>query len=234
MGKSLIISVHDFSPKFYSELEEILSELDALGFHKRSLLVVPNYGVSNPIGKHSKSIHRLINEKLNGNEICMHGYDHSMKGLKREFKDLDYNTAMDRIWHGVSDLRRQGLGPVGFVPPFWKISKEAERAVKMHNFEFLVKKYEIKDLKSNEVYFSNALMFFYPGGGLNYALYSFVTLVNKFTNAGSNTELVRVELHPQDIYNEKHFVKIMGLVDYWSSDRRLISHREYLASKRLS
>jgi len=43
MEKHLVVSIHDFTPKFQSELEEVLEELDLRGIDKRTIMVIPRY-----------------------------------------------------------------------------------------------------------------------------------------------------------------------------------------------
>ncbi|MEM4244830.1 MAG: DUF2334 domain-containing protein [Candidatus Nanoarchaeia archaeon] len=230
--KSLIVSVHDFTPKYHVELEEILSELDSRGFKKRSLLVVPNYEDAYPINKFGKSVYRLIQEKISGNEICLHGYNHGKGFRYREFKDINFEDAMAKLSKGKRMLRNEGIYLSGFVPPFWKISDEGERAVEFSNFSFLVKNPEIKDFMNNNIYYSKPLWFWPYNLPVDYAFRLFDSFLARVW--AYKDDLVRVEFHPQDLYGKNTFEFGLKLLGFLSKDRNLTTYRSYLKLKTYS
>lgn len=233
MKGSLVISIHDFSPKYHSELSDILMELNVIGIKKRSLLVVPNYEGSYPLHKHPATVERILIEKTDCNEVCLHGYDHSTSGLfGREFKGIDYWQASIKLKAGIVELRDEDITPVGFVPPFWKISPAAELAVKNAGFSFLAKNPAVKDLKNNEVYYSIPVWFWPYQKPLDYAFRLYDWFLANVWNRSN--DLVRVEIHPQDVHESRPFDYALKLIGCLSQDRMLVSHQEYLTSKRLS
>ncbi len=230
--KSLIVSVHDFTPKYHVELEEMLSELDSRNFKRRSLFVIPNYDDAYPINKSGKSLYRLIQEKINGNDICLHGYNHAKGFRYREFKDISFEDAMIKLSKGKHMLRNEGIYPVGFVPPFWKISVEGERAVEFSNLNFLVKNHEIKDFVNNNVYYSTPLWFWPYSRPVDYAFRLFDSFLARLWIY--NDDLARVEFHPQDLHGANTFEFGLKLLGFLSKDRNLTSYRSYFKFKTYS
>ncbi len=145
--KKLIVSLHDVSPKYFSELEEMIQELDSRKLAKRSLFVIPNHeGYFLP--HHTHLIALLQKEKGLNNELCLHGFYHRKNKRKREFQSLNREQALFRLQTGKNILENLGFEAEGFVPPHYKINRESFRAVKEMGFSYLIKNPKIYDLKN--------------------------------------------------------------------------------------
>ncbi len=224
MNQYLIVSINDVSPAFSSELDEIIKELDSRGITRRSLFVIPNMENAAPISSSKKLSEILINEAVT-NELCLHGYNHSKKGNDREFKYLDYFSAYEKIMQGLEEIDKLGLETKGFVPPFFKISKEGIKAVK-ERFEFLVTNPKIFDLKNNKEY-SSIPLWYWP---YNQTIDKIFRLYNSFLENIylKKNDLIRVDIHPQDIWNSKPLDCALKTISSLSEERKLVSHIEYL------
>jgi len=135
MEKKLVVSIHDFSSKYYSELEEILSELDSKGVSKRSILCIPAHETKHQIEKDNKTVGLLQKEYSNGNEICVHGFDHCKEGMDKMFLKGNYLGVRVAMLTSKKKLESIGIVAEGFVPAYWKIHPEALKAIKDYKDE---------------------------------------------------------------------------------------------------
>ncbi len=227
--RSLIISIHDFNPKFRSELEEILSELDIRGFTKRSILVIPSFQGFTLRGN-KKILELLYNEIRIYNEICLHGYEHYKYKRDREFKHISYNEAVRRLRLGKKELQDLGTMIEGFVPPYYKISSDGEDALRNESFTFVVKNPVIKDLRDGSEYVSRAIWFWPHSLVIDHAFRLFDEFLAKVWN--ENNDLVRVDVHPEDLHKSKPFDYALKLIKYLNNERMISSYKEFLDSKR--
>ncbi|MFH0752464.1 MAG: DUF2334 domain-containing protein [archaeon] len=229
MKKSIVLSVHDFSPKFNVELKEILSELNLKNYKKRSILLVPNYDSIFPIRESPKTLDLLASEIDCENEICLHGYNHSKEENHREFKDISYQSSVRKITYAKIRLIEFGIDPEGFVPPYWKISPEGEKALKDEGFTFVVKNPEIKDLRNNHTYSSRPVWFWPHNKPIDYAFRCFDIFLSKVWQ--QQNDLVRIAIHPQDLWKSKPFDFALKLIDKLSQDREFVSYKEFIDIK---
>jgi len=137
---SLLVSLHDVSPRHGVAVEEILSEFHALGLPPAVLLVVPDFHGAWPLSDHPRFLERLRELAAAGHELALHGYFHqelsrdrsASRGpsefLRRRFLTAGEGEFLSLSPEGQRDRLEDGLGiwdacglerPVGFVPPAW-------------------------------------------------------------------------------------------------------------------
>ena len=73
--KNIVITVHDVSPKYMDEIEDIFKNLERIGVKEKVLLVVPDFDKRYDII--SDNFIKLIKEQENS-EIALHGLYHSV------------------------------------------------------------------------------------------------------------------------------------------------------------
>ncbi len=233
--KKLVVTIQDFSPRYNFELYEMLDELDMRGIKKRTTVVIPNLKDPDtekhyPLNSNQKSIDMLLKEQEAGNEFCLHGYDHSMgPGRKREFKRIDFFDARTRIVEGLDTIESLGINPAGFVPPFWKISKEGKKAVKDAGFRFIEYNGMIRDLATGRPHISRALWGWPHSSFLDVAFRAY----DKFLAfVQDDSPLMRVALHPQDLWKNKPFYFLLDMIEKLRKDRILTSYSKFLGVRK--
>ena len=227
--KNLIVSVHDFSPKYMGELKEIFGELTFQAI-KRSILVVPNLQNKYSVQKFGDTVYLLCKEKDIGSEILLHGYNHTDAAIYREFKNLSFESAIEKIKAGKTVMSELEIEVNGFVPPYYKISQAAEQAVKASGFDILVKNPDIVDLKKSIAYSSRAL-WYWPYNRLvdfGFRLYNEFQLDFEL----SKTDLVRVDIHPQDMWKGMPFKHALGIIERVRNERAFSSYSDYIKCHR--
>ena len=138
------VSLHDVSPAWADEVEELIAVAGAYGV-KPTLLVIPNFHGAWPLDEHPAFASRLRGWAAAGHETYLHGFLHASSGRLRrddlmssirhwysqrwvshheaEFSDVDPVEAGRRLDEGEAVLARAGLRPTGFVPPAWSMSR---------------------------------------------------------------------------------------------------------------
>jgi len=142
---------------------------------------------------------------------------------------IRYERARIKLREGKKILRSVGVSPEGFVPPFYKISQEGERAVKKEGFDFLVKNPEIVNLRRGRSYSSRAIWFWPYGMTVDYAFRIFDEFLEHVWLR--NNDLVRVDLHPQDLQKKGLFDYALKMIEELRKGRELSSFGEYLNAK---
>ncbi len=138
-SRLMLASIHDVSPRFESEVDELI---DLLGRHvsgRMAMLVVPNHWGDAPIVPGSRFATRLRNWAESGLEMFLHGYFHRdehdhrapadrlrarfMTAGEGEFMGLSSGEAAARIAKGRALLEDVTGRPIdGFVAPAWLYS----------------------------------------------------------------------------------------------------------------
>lgn len=228
--KNLVVSVHDFSPAYVSELEEILAELDKAGVKRKSIFIIPNLmhpatGERYPLLKSKRTIDLLMDEYTKGSEFSLHGYDHAMGQGYREFKDINYEGASERISKGLLDLSILGIVPDGFVAPFWKLSTEGERAVKDSGFSFGTFNQGIKDYQRRKFYRSKAIWYWPHSRIIDYTFRAFDYML---AASQADNNLARVDIHPQDVWGSRPFESALTMIKILKKRREITDYSGFL------
>ncbi len=143
----LLASIHDVSPRFESEVDELADLLNPHIGRRMAMLVVPNHWGSAPIIAGSHFATRLRDWAHSGIEIFLHGFFHRdeaehensadrirarfMTAGEGEFLGLDRAAASSRIADGRALLEDViGRSIDGFVAPAWLYGPDALQALK--------------------------------------------------------------------------------------------------------
>jgi predicted deacetylase len=142
----LLASIHDVSPRFESEVDELVDLLQRFVGERFAMLVVPNHWGDAPVIAGSPFAGRLRRWAEHGAEIFLHGYFHRdlfahrgasdrlrarfMTAGEGEFLGLTAEDAKARIIEGRTLLEDViGRGIDGFVAPAWLYGEGARKAL---------------------------------------------------------------------------------------------------------
>lgn len=132
--KRLLAAVHEVSPRFESEVDQLR---DLLAVHvppeRLALLVVPEHWRDGPLTAGSPFAHRLRGWAESGTEIFVHGWHHRAAGEDQaaparerrpeddaEFLGIDRETSRRRLADGKARIEDIiGCAAAGFVAPGW-------------------------------------------------------------------------------------------------------------------
>ena len=143
---TLLVSIHDVSPRFESEVDRLLALLRPHVGDRLAMLVVPNHWAQAPIVPGSPFAGRLRGWADQGIEMFLHGYFHRdtaaherssdrlrarfLTAGEGEFLGLTGAEAVERIEHGrslVADIIGRDVD--GFVAPAWLYGDGAREAL---------------------------------------------------------------------------------------------------------
>jgi predicted deacetylase len=143
----LLASLHDVSPRFEAEVDQLVDTLNEHVGPQLAMLVVPNHWGDAPIVRGSPFASRLRGWADQGIEMFLHGYYHRdearhgggadrlrarfMTAGEGEFLGLSRAVAAQRIAEG-RDLLEQVIGRSidGFVAPAWLYGEGAKEALR--------------------------------------------------------------------------------------------------------
>lgn len=143
----LLASIHDVSPRFESEVDQLLALIEPYVGSRLAMLVVPNHWGEAPIVAGSRFATRLREWADAGIELFLHGYCHRddavhSDGADRlmaryltagegEFLGLSRTEATRRIVAGRDLIEQISGRPIaGFVAPAWLYGHGAHEALR--------------------------------------------------------------------------------------------------------
>lgn len=132
----LLASIHDVSPRFESEVDQLMALLETHVGNRLAMLVVPNHWGDSPLIPGSAFATRLRQWADNGVEMFLHGFYHRdvtehgrvadrvrasfMTAGEGEFLGLSEQDAAERIAQGRSLVEDVIGRPItGFIAPAW-------------------------------------------------------------------------------------------------------------------
>jgi predicted deacetylase len=145
----LLASIHDVSPRFESEVDELLDLLRPHVDDRVAMLVVPNHWGDAPIVPGSAFATRLRRWAETGVEMFLHGFYHRddsihqaagqrararfMTAGEGEFLGLSLAEALERITEGRSLVEEVIGKPIaGFIAPAWLYGDSAQQALRQY------------------------------------------------------------------------------------------------------
>jgi predicted deacetylase len=152
----LLVSLHDVSPLTLDLCRDAIDLLGDAGIAPPVLtaFVIPFHQEHVPLDQHQPTVELLRGLAHRGATLVPHGYTHRMIGSPRlplawlmahwfargegEFAACSARETVRRLSLAAAIFERAGLGEhmVGFAPPAWLLSREAERAVNLLGFAF--------------------------------------------------------------------------------------------------
>lgn len=140
--RRLLVSIHDVSPRFESEVDRLLDLLRPHVGYRLAMLVVPDHWGEAPIVPGSAFAGRLRSWAEAGVEMFLHGFYHRddsrhehtsarlrarfMTAGEGEFLGLSRQVARSRIVEGRTLIEQIISRPIaGFVAPAWLYGREA-------------------------------------------------------------------------------------------------------------
>jgi uncharacterized protein len=211
---TVVVSIHDVAPATMPEVRSLLGLAERAGLAV-SLLVVPGPWRPPAMGECAWFVDELHHLAARGHEVVVHGWEHravedpdrSIGRVERaagrlltrgcaEFAELGPREAAARIRSGLDAVRAAGFDPIGFTPPGWLASPEANGALAAAGYRYTTTRTAVVDLVRGVRHpvpaWSQRV-----GSPLTGATTSVVErLVVKRLRAGHD---VRIALHPADV-----------------------------------
>jgi predicted deacetylase len=200
--KTVILSVHDVTPRFASEIDVIMEHFREV---PTSILVTPLWD-----GWHRFSADFV--DILRGSEKVLHGLTHRSDGCDWMGNFLAFSRRSDREFYNLSrqeTFRRLDMGkrlfeqafsetPTGFVPPTWYHNSHSIELLTEMGFGFTETAQYILNLTEKSQQNAVPICLDY---GNNRLLESFLTYGWRWMVQYSSPDLVRLSIHPSDVTN---------------------------------
>ena len=245
-GRSLVVSLHDVSPRTRAECAEILGQLAELGVARCSLLVIPDHHGRGHFLADAECSAWLRAQAAAGHELVMHGYHHQRArragesvGAKwttriytadeGEFYDLDRAAAAALVSQAREDFRQLGVEPAGFIAPAWLLSAAAEAALRELGCAYTTRLGSVVDLQTARVWKSQSLVWSVRSAWRRQVSRAWNELL--FRRLAANP-LLRISIHPVDLRHAQIWRQIRELVTRARADRESLTYRAWLAGQR--
>ncbi|MFA7232263.1 MAG: DUF2334 domain-containing protein [Victivallaceae bacterium] len=191
--KKIAVSIHDVTPRFSRELEEIFVALDKAGVKVRSELVVPDYQRQFNLSAHPDFVAMLKAHRNCGCDVSLHGIYHDYA----EFYRFNYEAAKAALRKGL-DIFGEAFNfyPPGFVAPQWLQSRGSLQAVWENEFVYTATLTGVH-FKSGKTAKAFPLNYDWGPIAVDHIIAGYNNLVCRMRNRG----LIRFSMHPLDIPN---------------------------------
>lgn len=206
MPKYIVVSVHDVTPHFRTELNVIFKELSKLDVKKKTILVTPLWAGKNDIIKDERFLRFLLAEEKNGAELVLHGYTHKANHewrKKEGFQWSAFNVAefilakdiLGLLKKGKSAFRQAfGYEPKGFVPPGWLQKPSVYKLLEQEGFDYVVTMKGLYSLRTKKRRYALPICFDNRTLLLSYIIGCSSSIIAPL----SNPSFIRLAIHPVD------------------------------------
>ncbi len=244
MRARALLSLHDVTPAFETEIRQGLSLVRQWRLPPPALLVVPDHSGRWRLDAHPAFCEFLRGLSARGSEILLHGYDHLAPGGVRpgdpgerlkarlltsgegEFQTLPFGRALDRITRGLDMIERTvGIRPRGFVAPAWLEHRDTYRALDAAGITFHEDHLFVRDLASMSRHAAPALSFTSRSLARTYASVAWAGAARRVVHRLGD---LRLALHPADFAAEPLVAAIGRLVDAMGQSRDWVSYEQFL------
>ncbi|MFH1590474.1 MAG: DUF2334 domain-containing protein [archaeon] len=132
-SRRLLISIHDVTPKYAAETEQLIRLLQDRGINRFSLLVTPDWLGKWPLKKSPAFLKLLQSCEKKGAELVLHGLDH-----QEPRSVLASPSEKRRRLKNALDLFVDAFGhpPVGYVPPVWMMDTVMGRLLRESGMQY--------------------------------------------------------------------------------------------------
>jgi predicted deacetylase len=241
----LLASIHDVSPRFESEVDQLLDALEPHVGRRLAMLVVPNHWGDAPIVPKSSFARRLREWANEGAEMFLHGFYHRdtaqnsssgdrlrarlMTAGEGEFLGLDYASALSRIRDGRALLEDvTGHSIAGFIAPAWLYGRGAHEALRDERVPIAEDHFHVWSPSTAERLAN--------GPVITWASRSRLRLASSLAAAAALSrapiEVLRIGVHPPDVRHPALMRSIDRTLAVGAKQRRPASYSELLASGR--
>lgn len=244
--KSLVVSLHDVSPRTRPECETILAELARLGIRSCSLLVIPNHHHRGHFLQDPDFCQWLRGLSQEGHEIVIHGYYHQRPRRKAEsmtaqlttrfytadegeFYDLEEEPARERVAQAREEFRSAGLDPVGFIAPAWLLSAAAQRALRAMGVSYTTRLGSVVDLQNARIFAAQSLVWSVRSAWRRVASLAWNACLARTL---TRRPLLRISIHPVDWSHAAVKRQILSLAGKTIARREALTYENWVARQR--
>jgi predicted deacetylase len=245
-SRSLVLSLHDVSPRTRVDCETVLRELAELGVSRTSLLVIPDHHHRGHFLADESFCHWLRSAADAGHEIVMHGYYHQRQRRpgetlaqrlatrvytadEGEFFDIGRDAAADLVKRSRAEFRGIGIDPAGFIAPAWLLSAEACEALRDTRCEYTTRIGGVLDLKSDRYFPSQSLVWSVRSAWRRAASVAWNAML--FRRLAANP-LLRISVHPVDLHHSRIWRQIRELTVRALAVREALTYHAWLRTER--
>ncbi len=215
MQKTIIVSIHDVSPKYKKEIIEILGKLKKINLKKKELHIVLDFQRRHKIEKDIKFLNLIKKEISNGSLPAFHGIIHYKNhgtvlnsiiygkehGFISEFDEIKNSEFKKIISKGKLDYKRiMGFYPKLFIPARWESPKESIEICKKENIPYYENKIKMVNTKNNSEILSPICNFDFGNNKIINKLSRLLARLSIFIAFITHRPL-RYAIHPNDINN---------------------------------
>ena len=244
IGRAVVVSIHDVSPRTRPACERILAEIATLGIGVTSLLVIPDHHHRGHFLEDPAFCKWLDELKRGGHEMVMHGYFHQRARREGEtlvakmttrfytadegeFYNIDRETAHSLVSRAREEFRGIGLDPRGFIAPAWLLGAEAEAALRDLDIEYTTRLGSVLNLRNGTTHRSQSLVWSVRSGWRRAMSRVWSAFLCKRLAANP---LMRVSIHPVDIEHPALWRQIRALIVRALADREALTYHAWLTS----
>ncbi len=239
---SVIVSIHDVSPRTWNTTKTMIGELAACGITRTSLLVIPDHHHQGHFLNDPEFCEWLRTKVAEGHEAVIHGHFHYRERRmdeslsdrlttrfytadEGEFYDIEEEKAYALVTKTQEEFSQAGLSPRGFIAPAWLLSEAGERALKRAGIRYTTRLATVSDLQAGKTYASQSMV------------YSVRSSWRRVVSLGWNAclraklrtnPLLRIGIHPPDRSYPPIWGQILQSAHAAASQRNVVTYGDWI------
>ncbi len=130
-----IILVHDVSPKYFTDLKEVVKIINKYNYSNNTILfVIPDLDGKWDLRKYKNFVEYLHKLEKRGYKIGLHGYEHTF----HEF-NCPKDICLEKLHNAELIMKDCGFNNITlFLPPAWVLSNESLKVLLANNFTIIL------------------------------------------------------------------------------------------------
>jgi predicted deacetylase len=246
--RTLVVSLHDVSPRTQAVFTAMLAELAALGISRCSLLVIPDHHGGGHMLHDAEFCGWLETLAAQGHELVIHGYYHQRsphggetwrdrwitriytKG-EGEFYDLPKAEAAALLARAQADFRQlDAPAPTGFIAPAWLLGAEAAEAVREAGLRYTTFLGGVEDFANGEFIPAQSLVYSCRNAWRRACSLAWnAALARRLRTA----PLLRLSLHPPDYQHACVWQQVREAAQRFVADRTVSTYEAFMLGRKV-
>jgi predicted deacetylase len=246
--QSLVVSLHDVSPRTQAVFTAMLAELAALGVSRCSLLVIPDHHGEGHMLNDAGFCRWLEVLAARGHELVIHGYYHRRRARggetwrdrwitrvytkgEGEFYDLPKADAAALLARAQADFRQlDAPAPTGFIAPAWLLGTAAAEAVREAGLRYTTYLRGVEDFASGEFISAQSLVYSCRNAWRRVCSLAWNAALAQRLRAAP---LLRLSLHPPDYQHACIWRQVRGAVQRFAAERTVSTYDAFVLGRKV-
>lgn len=205
----LLVSISSIFDDTRKNAASLIKNLDREGIPV-ALLVAPHIDGNWHLAKDPTTREWLMEQKEDGRELILNGFDRAVQGRRAEFANLDAHEAKLRLAGATRQMESLGFVMDTFAPPRWRMSPGTLKVLPKFGFTQAASSSGVHNLETGDVHSARNLSF---GEGFGAAKWWRKNIIRAAERGASRGNSVRLSVSGRNLGDKKVAHDFLRAVD---------------------